>query len=146
MQNDVEVVKLLDNWAKWSWTLASGGGMPNLYMSPEERLNAGGASRPATVDEESAMRVEAVVSVMQESFRELLRKHFVFKAHPARVCRQLRLPMADYQTHVNHAVGVFGARWSELRLTPTKMIRYLSLNNSNPLRRVSTRERVASHV
>ncbi|GHD59456.1 hypothetical protein [Jeongeupia chitinilytica] len=85
-------IRLLDDWGRWSCPLPGNGFAACLYMTPEERIQAGATSRPSSVNEDEVMRVEAVIATLPESTRLLLRKHYVFKANPKRVCEQLRLP------------------------------------------------------
>ncbi|GHD60334.1 hypothetical protein [Jeongeupia chitinilytica] len=137
-------IKTLENWARWSQSVPSRGYAACSYMTPEEKIQAGATSRPNSVDEAVAIRVDAVVVGLPESTRNLLRRHYLLRDNPKWICRRLRLALVDYPEHVARAEEVFRMRWNYLLSTPTKAIRYLSLNNSTTLRRDSTRERVFS--
>ncbi|MBM3114265.1 hypothetical protein [Jeongeupia naejangsanensis] len=152
----VEVqMDLLDNWSAWLRGLPMIEGRApvlSMYLSPEEKAQRGMSCGRQRVDEDRAMRTEAVVSVMSPQLGKLLRHHHVRRVNPSRTVRELRLPYRDYMAHVKHAEEAFQMRWNDFEatdlkpLTPTKMIRYLSLNNSIPLRRATTQDRVVSHA
>ena len=135
-------LELLENWAGWlRGSVASGSSYcSSMYMSPEEKALAGGSDRVAKWNEQQGMRVEAMLAVMmqkpeQQGFVRLLQKHFYYRANPKAVCRKERFSLHDYDWHVARAVQVFENVFQQNSLTPTKWLRYDSLNNSIPLRR-----------
>ncbi|WP_375592194.1 hypothetical protein [Chitiniphilus eburneus] len=139
--------RVLENWAKWSRSMQGRAGCTaSLYMSPEERLQAGATCGLKSVNEEEAVRADAILAIVPESMRVLIKRHHLLRDDPVWTCRRLRLPLVDYRHYVTRAETVFLDRWNEMLLTPTKMIRYLALNNSTTLRRDSTRKRVVSHA
>ncbi|QZA80250.1 hypothetical protein [Deefgea piscis] len=145
-----EAGSALENWARYFMGFdgrAKSSGYAQ-YMSPEERAILGPADRPSNrVDEQAAMRVDAVLSVMLRRpelamFSRLLNAHYLQKLNPAVVCRKERLPLRDYAEHVRQAVKAFQNYFNYWGLTPSKEIRKMSLNNLLPLRRECTPLRV----
>lgn len=148
------IIELLENWAGWlrvSSGAVRGGSCASLYMSPEEKAAAGRSCREARWNESEGMRVEAMLAVMNQQaglqmFVRLLKSHYVLQKDPRGVCRAERLIYKDYEHHLVRAEDAFGKIWFDNRLTATKMLRYISLNNLSPLRRDSSPSRRPFHV
>ena len=145
--------ELLENWAGWlRGSLGGAGGFcSSMYMSPEEKAQAGGSCRVARWDEQHGMRVEALLGVMNQSahqqfFVRLLKAHFFMQVDPRKVCRVERLVYQDYGWHVERAVEVFMVVFEKNSLTATKELRKNALNNLLPLRRDSHPSRVLSYA
>ncbi|XZG71713.1 hypothetical protein ACTSKR_07615 [Chitinibacteraceae bacterium HSL-7] len=131
-----EAIKLLENWG--GWTRGSRGGQTgwasSMYMSPEEKMAAGGACRLAAWNEADAHRVDAVIAALRVTgrglFASLLEKHYVWRANPRMVCRRERLVLADYDWHLERAMRVFVTEFGVWKLTPVESIRKNALDNS----------------
>ena len=107
-----------------------------MYMSPEEKAKVGGYGMTSKWNEVDAYRVDAVIAAMRvtgrELFARLLEKHYVYRANPRFVCRRERLPVSDYDGHIERARRVFMAEFANWKLTPVESIRKNALNNLIP--------------
>jgi hypothetical protein len=93
----------LNNWAR---ALRGGSGHGDSMIATIYFPTVPGASVDATLDSEDAQKVELACRRLMPLDRKVLQMHFVWRAHPAFICRRLGLkvrPMSIFDLALAHA-------------------------------------------